>query len=368
MATIDLRQGNCLDLLARMPAQSVDMIITSPPYYNLRDYGSVDQIGAENSMGEYIDNLLRVFTEAYRVLKDTGSCWVNIADVYDNHSLLCIPDRFKIRMCEAGWLCRNEIIWHKPNAMPSSAKTRFNNDFEKLFFFVKKRKYYFLTQYEPLKSTVPKKSASAKPSESKYQSYEQESTVRQGMNKSRGCNVIALRKNLPSQQEFVSFMRNHSSVNAIDDATELKRTKIEHWFRMDDSGFAFPSAEDWNAIKSLLDDGSEDFRRIDSQLTDITYETDDILKNVETGRVKRAVWSINTKPFKGYHYAPYPEALVETPILACCPADGVVLDPFMGSGTTGVVCQRLGRNFIGMELNADFVEIARDRISEAIHR
>lgn len=362
---IDIRHGDCLELLKQMPDKSIDMVITSPPYYNLRDYGAVGQIGAETDPNDYLDKLLQVFTEVHRVLKDSGSCWVNLDDVYSNQSLLCIPDRFKIRMCEAGWLCRNEIIWHKPNAMPSSAKSRFNNDFEKLFFFTKRNKYHFSTQYEPLRSAVPTKSTRGRTTKTKYQSNEQESAVRQGMNKTRGSKLVTVRKNLPTQEDFVKFMRSKTTIDRVVEESGLKRSKVEHWFRRDLSGFSYPSAEDWNNIKWLVDDWSEEFKKIDEQLNDITIETDDILKNVDKGRIKRAVWSISTKPFKGYHYAPYPEALVETPILACCPDNGVVLDPFMGSGTTGAVCKRLGRKFIGMELNMDFIETARNRIQEA---
>ena len=116
-------------------------------------------------------------------------------------------------------------------------------------------------------------------------------------------------------------------------------------------------------IKWLVDDWSEEYQKIDHQLNDITIETDDILKNIERGRVKRAVWSINTKPFKGCHYAPYPEELIKTPILACCPTNGIVLDPFIGSGTTGKVAKELGRNFIGFELSKEYCNIAESRIN-----
>ena len=157
-----IEQGDCLELMKQLPDECIDMVITSPPYFNLRDYGVSGQIGLEKDVDSYIDNLIAVFNEVYRILKNTGSCWVNIDDVYSEQSLLCIPDRFKIKMVENGWICRNEIIWHKPNAMPSSAKTRFNNDFEKMFFFTKKKKYFFQTQYEPLKSVLPKKSTNRK--------------------------------------------------------------------------------------------------------------------------------------------------------------------------------------------------------------
>lgn len=359
-----IANGDCLETMKQLPDKCIDMVVTSPPYFNLRDYGVQGQIGKETSANLYIDKLIAVFNEVHRVLKDEGSCWVNLDDSYSDQALLCVPDRFKVRMTENGWLCRNEIIWHKPNAMPSSAKTRFNNDFEKMFFFTKKKKYFFQTQYEPLKSQPPKKGGTKKFSANKYESSEQEASVRQGMNKKRGEKTVVLRKNLPAQAKFVSFLRSRTNVDTLVENSTLKRSKVEHWFRSDTSGFAYPSVEDWNAVKWLVNDWSQEFAEIDQRLTEVTVETDDILKNVHNGRIKRAVWSINTKPFKGYHYAAFPEELVRTPILACTSEGGVVLDPFMGSGTTAVVAKKLKRNYIGMELNPDYVATAERRIAE----
>lgn len=361
----DLINGDCLNVLKRFESKTIDVVVTSPPYFNLRDYGVNGQIGTEETVEEYIDNLILIFNEVHRVLKDEGSCWVNIDDVYYKQSLLCVPDRFKLRMVENDWICRNEIIWHKPNAMPSSAKSRFNNDYEKFYFFTKKKKYYFQTQYEPLKSVVSKNATKNKKSVgTKYINVNQEASVRQGMTKRRGEKLVFVRKNLPTQKEFVEFIRKRTSVNTIVENSNLSRSKVEHWFRKDYSGFSFPSVEDWNAVKWLIDDFSNEFALIDEKLNDVSIETDDILKNVENGRIKRAIWSINTKPFKGYHFAAFPEELVKTPILACCPENGIVLDPFAGSGTTGLCALKHNRNFIGIDLNESYVDIARKRLKE----
>lgn len=196
----ELINGDCLHVLKNMPNNSVDMVITSPPYFNLRDYGNAGEIGAEKNYKEYIENLIEIFDEVYRVLKNTGSFWLNIDDVYENQTLLGIPDRLKVQMIDNGWICRNEIIWHKPNAMPSSAKTRFNNDFEKMYFFTKTNNYYLQTQYEPLKSSCVKKAQVEKnQTNSKYKNLKHEASVRQGMNKARGQKLVYLRKNLPSK-------------------------------------------------------------------------------------------------------------------------------------------------------------------------
>ena len=366
--------GDALEQLKLLPDESVDMCITSPPYWNLRDYEKEGQIGQESNFKEYISKLILIYKEVYRVLKKQGTCWVNISDTYSQNnkigvkkqSLIGIPDRFKIEMIDTGWVCRNEIIWHKPNAMPSSAKTRFNSDYEKLFFFTKSDFYYFETQYEKAitKSGKKKESIKENTSTNKYKSLEQESKVRQGMNKSRGTKIVEVRPKLPKQEEFVDFIRSKTNVKKLVENSNIKRTKIEHWFRRDVKGFAYPSIEDWNKISFLLDDNSEEFKNINESLTYVEYETDDINKNINKGRIKRAVWSINTKPFKGSHFAPYPEELVETPISAGCPKDGIVLDIFMGSGTTGVVAKKLGRNYIGIELNEEYVKIANDRIKK----
>lgn len=358
---IDLRLGDCLEILKEIPNNSIDCIITSPPYFNLRDYGENGQIGKEKTVDEYINNLITVFKDCYRVLNKSGSFWLNIADVYNNRELLCIPDKIKLELVKIGFICRNEVIWHKPNAMPSSAKNRFNNDYEKFYFFTKSKNYYFNTQYEPMKTKQTAKKSNRKEN-SKYQTLEQEASVRQGMNRARGTKIIEVRKNLPTQERFVTFIRSRTNLQQIVENCDISKTKIEHWFRKDKGGFAYPSVEDWNKIKFLLDDFSNEFYEIDYGLTAIDYETDDINKNADKGRVKRAVWSINTKGFKGCHYAPYPEALIETPVLACTKKGGIVLDPFMGSGTTGVVCKKLNRRFVGIELNENYLDIAKERI------
>lgn len=364
--------GDSLDVLKTFPNESVDMCITSPPYWGLRDYGNEKQLGNENSFNEYLEKLQMIFNEVKRILKPNGSCWVNIGDVYSSnnsigvrkHSLIGIPDRFKLNMIDNGWLCRNEIIWHKPNAMPSSAKTRFNNDYEKMFFFTKDDLYYFKTQYEEAKSHTIKVKGIKK--NSKYINDEQEKSVRQGMCKSRGNKIIEVRDCLPSQNEFVSFLRERINIQRlVNENLNIKKTTMEHWFRKDVKGFSYPTIDDWNKIKYLLDDNSEDFKLMDYKMTHIKYETDDIYKNLHRGRIKRAVWSINTKPLKECHFAPYPIELIYTPIDACCSINGIVLDPFIGSGTTGIVAKLQNKNFIGIEINNEYIAIAEKRINES---
>ena len=302
-------QGDALDILKTLPSESVDMIMTSPPYWNLRDYGVNGQLGLEETYQEYINNLWNIFDEVKRVLKKEGTCWVVIGDTYNGNKkgktdnkvsdylkntttklnkkrgempdkcLLQIPNRFAIEMCNRGWILRNEIIWHKPNCMPSSVKDRFTVDFEKIFFFVKNKKYYFETQYEEMKT--------------------KDTTSPRG---SKG--VIGQQNAGRRKQDMVA--------------------------RNDYTGF-----------------------------NDRYTTNENLLRN------KRTVWSITTKPFKESHFAVFPEDLIETPIKAGCPENGIVLDLFMGSGTTAVVCKKNNRNYLGIELNPEYIEIAEKRISKA---
>ena len=170
--------GDSLEILKTLADDSIDCVITSPPYWGLRDYGTDGQLGLELHFNEYIDKLIAIFDEVKRVLKKEGTCWVNLGDTYLGNKkgktdakvsdylketttrlhkkaviqekCLCqIPSRFAIAMTDRGWILRNEVVWHKSNAMPSSVKDRFTVDFEKVFFFVKNKKYYFEQQFDP---------------------------------------------------------------------------------------------------------------------------------------------------------------------------------------------------------------------------
>lgn len=261
----EIIQGDARTVLSTMGPESVDCVVTSPPYWSLRDYDVDGQIGSEPTIQEYINSLCDVFGEIKRVLKKEGTCWVNIGDTYRNKQLCQIPSRFAIEMCDRGWILRNKIIWYKRNSMPSSVKDRFTVDYEEFFFFVKSKKYYFETQYEPV------------------------------VNHSDAWYRHKLRQN-----------KNY----------QLKKP-YQH-------NFPIPKYPD--------------------------------KKN------KRCVWDIPTNGFKDAHFAVFPEALVETPIKAGCPENGIVLDPFIGSGTVGVVTIKQSKQIRGIELNPSFIELARARM------
>ena len=277
------------------------MCITSPPYYNLRDYNNEDQLGSEPTVTDYVNNLIKVFSEIYRVMKPTGSCWVNIADSYSSKKLLQVPSRFEIAMTDAGWSLRNEIIWNKPNPQPISSKDRFWSNHEKIFWFVKKTKGYYFDR-NPIQ--VPQVE-------------------------------ISVRR---------MFSNNNLSKRKDAGATEKE-------------GFSLSS-------------GSQDkhYARMRESLNiekDFNYDELVASGNCPT-RPMFSVWDISTTSYKGAHFAVYPPELIERPILSTCPLDGIVIDPFMGSGTTAVVARNNGRKYIGCELNPEYAALSEKRISESV--
>lgn len=299
-----LHCGESLETMSSLDSESVNCIITSPPYYGLRDYGVDKQIGRESNPQEYINKLVETFREAKRLLTHDGTCWVNIGDTYaanrsyqvsstkegNKHSpdqsksgsskvpvglkpkdLIGIPWMLAFALRADGWYLRSDIIWHKPNVMPSSVKDRVTTSHEYLFMLTKNERYYY-----------------------DMESIQEESSC-------AGA-VISLGKK--------SFSRGQALGAGV----------------------------------TPTGNGNAD-----------TY-------TVKPMRNKRSVWSITTKPFKGAHFAVFPESLIEPCVLAGCPIGGTILDPFTGSGTTGVVALKNGRKFVGIELNTEYVELAKKRI------
>ena len=186
------------------------------------------------------------------------------------------------------------------------------------------------------------------------------------MHKDRGNNIILKRYNLPNQKEFVDFIRSKTSAKYLSENSGLSLSMVEHWFRYDESGFSYPSVEDWNASKDFVDDWNEEFSKYDQMLNDITIETDDINKNVEKGKNPGSVsdfWEVTTKASSDSHFASYNTDLIKKPILAGCPEGGIIYDPFMGTGTTAIASIRSNRNFIGSEMSAEYIKICEANIN-----
>ena len=291
--------GDNLFHLTNIPDNSVDMCVTSPPYYNLRDYKNSGQIGAENTVKDFVENLCKVFDEIHRILKPTGSCWVNIGDTYDKKRLLQVPSRFEIAMCDRGWHLRNEIIWSKPNPQPISSKDRFWGNHEKFFWFVKDvKKYYF----------------------------------------NRDAILVP--------QAEISIRRMFSK-NNIDKRKDFNATTKE--------GFAISSnSQDKHYARMREEMG------IDKE-----FNYEELIKSGKCPtRPEFDTWNVPSVTYKGAHFAVYPPELIEKPILSCCPEQGIVIDPFMGSGTTGEVAKLNNRKYIGLELNPEYAILANERISK----
>lgn len=296
--SIKLLLGDAAEQLRTLEPESIHTCVTSPPYYNLRDYGVAGQIGREAAPEEYIGRLVEVFREVRRVLRPDGTMWVNIGDSYATRSgkqpptntrnaygrtekrppdgykykdLIGIPWMLAFALRADGWYLRQDIIWNKTNAMPESVKDRCTRSHEHIFLLSKSERYYF--------------------------------------------DAGAIKE-------------------AAADSTRVRmRQAVAH------QAGSSRSLGKANGPMKAVGDGKS--------------------------RNRRDVWSISTAGFKGARFAVFPEKLVEPCILAGCPEGGTVLDPFTGSGTTGVVAKRLGRNFVGCEINPEYVQMASGRIAGA---
>jgi DNA modification methylase len=302
---INLHLGDSLEIAKTLETGSVQTIVTSPPYWGLRDYGVAGQLGLERTPEEYVCHLVELFRELRRVLRDDGTLWLNLGDSFAGSNkgmgkekayggakqltnvgsvgvpvqdwgtlglkpkdLVGIPWRVAFALQADGWYLRSDIIWHKPNPMPESVTDRPTKAHEYIFLLSKSSKYYY--------------------------------------------DADAVRERATS--DF-----GKGKTDAVQKYSHMKRN-IAH------SGW-------------LGGDG-------------------------ET-RNKRSVWTVTTKPFKGAHFATFPKDLIAPCILAGAPVGGVVLDPFTGSGTTGLVSVELGRSFVGMELNPEYHAMATARIATA---
>lgn len=270
--------GDARDAISVIPTGSIQTIVTSPPYFGQRDYGSEFQVGLEADPEQYIADLVGIFRQARRVLRDDGTLWLNIGDKYCNGALQGLPWRVALALIQDGWILRSDIIWQKPNAMPHSVKTRPTPDHEYIFLFSRQRTYY----YDADSIREP------------HVTFSPESRMRGGRAH------LGKRNGTPEQG------KNAGSSNL-------------HTGRWD------------QAFHPL-------------------------------GRNKRTVWSVPLGKFRDAHFAVFPEKLIEPCILAGSAEGDTVFDPFFGSGTTGLVALKHNRRFIGIELNPDYCELARNRL------
>lgn len=315
----EIIQGDCLEILKTLPAESIDCCITSPPYWGLRDYGVEGQLGMEETPEAFVQSMVTVFQEVRRVLKPEGTLWLNLGDSYAGSwgnyggqnrgsgsqrkivngsathqksydgledwkpptagklgggikpkDLVGIPWMVAFALRADGWHLRQDIIWHKPNPMPESVTDRCTKSHEYIFLLSKSPKYYFDNEAirEPVKETSGK---------------------------------------------------------------NMRAPKLGEHRR--DGNYKNVSAKTYAEVK---------------------------------GANRRSVWTITTKPFSEAHFATFPEKLISPMIKAGCPAGGIILDPFMGAGTTALVAQKLNRHYLGIELNPEYIKMAEKRLKQPV--
>jgi DNA modification methylase len=314
-AGIELFQGDCRAVLASLPDQSVQCCVTSPPYWNLRDYGVDGQIGLEATVQEYVGVMVSVFREVRRVLRDDGTCWLNLGDAYAGSgqgpqgasgdragrtftcergkrmergagrwgggnidcaglpakNLLGMPWRVAFALQDDGWILRSDIVWAKPNPMPESVSDRPTKSHEYIFLFAKSARYFY-------------------------------------------------------------------------DADAIKE---------DVTGNAHPRGNGQNPKRMIAPDGVR---------ANTTFAASELVSS----RSKRTVWTVATNPYSEAHFATFPPKLIEPCILAGCPVGGVVLDPFAGAGTTLLVAKNLGRSAVGIELSPVYCDLIVNRLRQDV--
>ena len=333
--------GDCRETMRRWAAEGIkaQTCITSPPYYGLRDYGRDGQIGLEETPQMYVDAMVEVFRCVWDVLEDDGTLWLNIGDTYYNYrgrtdafckqtvsktmqdlpshsptrnnkleglkgkDLIGIPWMLAFALRADGWYLRQDIIWHKPNPMPESVKDRCTKAHEYIFLLSKSDKYHFDSAAieEPIQD------------------------------------VTALRM-------LRGVSDTHKNVNGAPGQTKHSMNQPRPNVRKE-----FDSSMGGGGTSFV---GHSGYKKADGTLM------------IKPTRNKRSVWTVNTKPFKGAHFAVFPEELIEPCILAGAPSNGIVLDPFMGSGTTAAMALRLGRQYLGCELNEDYKPLQESRIAK----
>lgn len=312
-------EGDSFAILKTLNDKSIDCVITSPPYFREREKNK--HFNLNQTLDSYIENILLISKEIKRVLKDEGSFWLNLGDSYQKTSLQLIPTKIASKLIEDGWILNNDVIWKKTSYTPTSYKKRLSSSFEHFFHFVKTNEFYY--------------------------------------------NLIALdaKKRRPNISDGV--------IKTSSNVTGVNYLKI-----LSDSSFLSPIQKE-NAIKTLKEcldevkDGKiSDFRflikghnKVNSGNRKEELENNGFIVIKSKYNKPSDIWEILPEK-NSIHYAPFPESLVSFPIIVTCPPKGIVLDPFVGSGTTCYVAMKNNRNSIGIDINKDFIKYAKRRCSK----
>lgn len=324
-------QGDSLEVLRSISDNSVDCCVTSPPYWQKRQYEN-GGIGLEQSPQEYINSLFCIIREVKRVLKSSGSFWLNIGDSYQHKSLLGIPWRIALMMIDDGWILRNNVIWNKHKGGMNPNKDRFGSVFEDFFFFVKSEKYYFDAD-----------AVRSKPRQTKVKNGSVISAT--------GVSGIRYKR----QIELSTSLSEEEKKNALEQL-ELVLSRIRQGeisdFRM--------------VIRNEQRTTHSDSTKLSGRAKELKDKGFYFLFYNPKGTMPGNVWDIMPEDTQNrkMHFAPYPEELCVIPIKSTCPQNGVVLDPFSGTGTTMKVAYELGRKSIGIDLSNEYIRLAKQRICQ----
>ena len=331
--------GNSINLLPYIPDNSIDCIITSPPYWQQRIYEDfdgalIDVIGLEKKPEQYVDNLLVVFREVKRILKPSGTFWLNLGDKFYNKCLMGMPWRVAIAMENDGWILRSDIIWDQMKGTQSS-KDRFRDIYEHLFQFVKNDRYYFDADAVRI---VPQIDA-----------HDVNGTIISATGVSGKKYFSQIRNSINLNEE-----ERQNALDALNDTLdEMRRGEIVD-FRM--------------TIRGEQRSYHSDNKKISGRAKELLDKGYYIIKMRKKGYLPSDIWRIvpEDKWRKDAHCAVFPEELLRIPILSTCPENGIVLDPFSGTGSTVDAAVRLSRRGIGLDLSNKYTKIAEDRLAKTI--
>jgi len=469
----NILQGDVIDKLKEIADSTVQCVVTSPPYWGLRDYGTASweggdencehlaakeksrydykmqegsrhseiakttkgtdqarwktqcpdcgaikkdqQIGLEETPEKYVEKMVEVFRQVKRVLKHDGTVWLNLGDSYARQGgdvkdygntsinkgkvelqdkrnksippiglkpkdLVGIPWRVAFALQADGWWLRQDIIWHKPNPMPESVTDRCTKSHEYIFLLTKSAKYYYDADAirESAKDWGTRDRSNMRNGTQdpllKHHGLKDANFAEFGRNKRSVWKIdqkpyaviepefrkeVIEYRDLPNQEEIREYLSNarKSKGLTIQQIEEHYGNQAgHHWLEKNGS---YPSADDWKKLKILLEFDD----KYDECMTTIFYKSG-LKQDNPKGANKKSVWTITTQPYKEAHFAVFPPKIPELCIKAGSAKGDIILDPFFGSGTTGFVAQRLGRKWIGIELNSDYIKIAEKRFQQ----
>lgn len=322
--------GSSLTILKKLPANSIDFAMTSPPYWGKREYDN-GGIGMELDYRDFVTNLCVIFSELKRVLKPTGSFWLNIGDTYKSKGLIGIPWRVAFEMTDKqGWILRNEVVWNKVKGGMDNSTDRLGNIHEKIFHFVKSQHGYY---YDADKIR-------SKPRESKI--------VNGAVVSATGVTGVRYRRQIELSTEL-SMAEKLSALSALDSMLiDVSTGKVSD-FRM--------------IIRGCQRVTHSDSEKVSGRAKELKDKGFYFLRYHPNGSKPGDVWSIIPEDTQGRqsHFAPYPADLCMMPILATCPPGGIVLDPFVGTGTTSLVAQSLGRKSVGIDISSHYLLTSEER-------